>query len=222
MVRRTGRRPGNPGTREAILTAARDAFAERGFDNASIRGIAGSAGVDPALVHHYFRTKDQLFLATLNVPFDPAELLPEALAGDPEGLGQRVVAFFLSVWDSPAGAAGVALMRSVVSNEWAARLMREFVLTQVLRRVLAELPVDPTEAPLRAALVASQIAGLGMVRYIVRLEPLASAPPQVVAAAVGPTVQRYLFGELSPTGGAGDAGTAAAATGGAGAGRASG
>lgn len=197
MARRTGRRPGNPDTRQAILAAAREAFAERGFDHASIRGIASSAGVDPALVHHYFKSKDKLFLAALNVPFDPAELLPSALAGDPAGLGERMIGLVLSVWDSPAGSAGVALLRSVVSSEWAARLMREFVLTQVFRRVIAELPVKPDEAPLRAALVASQIAGLAMTRYILRLEPLASAPPHVVVTAVGPTVQRYLFGEIS-------------------------
>lgn len=198
MARRTGRRPGNPDTREAILAAARKAFAERGFDHASIRGIATSAGVDPALVHHYFKSKDKLFLAALDVPFDPAELLPRVLAGGPDGLGQRMIGLFLSVWDSPAGAAGVALLRSVVSSEWAARMMREFVLTQVLRRALAQLPIAPDEAPLRSALVASQIAGLAMMRYVVKLEPLASAPPHVVAATVGPTLQRYLFGELTP------------------------
>lgn len=198
MARRTGRRPGNPDTREAILAAARKAFAERGFDHASIRSIATSAGVDPALVHHYFKSKDKLFLAALDVPFDPGELLPQALAGDPNGVGQRVVALVLRVWDSPAGTAGVALLRSAVNNAWTARLVREFVLSQVLRRVVAHLAVDPEQAPLRAALVASQIIGLVMMRYVIRLEPLASAPAQQVAEAVGPTVQRYLLGELTP------------------------
>lgn len=199
MARRTGRRPGNPDTREAILAAARKAFAERGFDHASIRSIATSAGVDPALVHHYFKTKDKLFLATLDAPFDPAELLTQAIAGDPEERGKRVIEVFLDVWDSPAGAAGVALLRSAVSNDWTARLVREFVLSQVQRRVLTRLPIDPAQAPLRAALVAAQIVGLAMMRYVIKLEPLASAPPHVVSAAVGPTVQRYLFGDLTPT-----------------------
>ncbi|MEU8024440.1 TetR family transcriptional regulator [Micromonospora haikouensis] len=195
-ARRTGRRPGNPGTREAILDAARAAFAERGFDAASIRSIAAAAGVDPALVHHYFGGKDQLFLAAMGAPLDPGELLPRVLAGDADGVGERLVRTFLGVWDSPAGAAAVALLRSAVSNEWTARLLREFLVTQVLRRVLHHLDVDPAELPLRGSLVASQLVGLALMRYVVRLEPVASAPPETLVAAVGPTVQRYLRGRL--------------------------
>ncbi|MEV4809967.1 TetR family transcriptional regulator [Micromonospora avicenniae] len=197
MVRRTGRRPGNPDTREAILSAARSAFAERGFAAASIRTIAAAAGVDPALVHHYFGSKDQLFLAAMQAPVDPRELLPGVLAGDRDGIGERLVRTFLGVWDSPAGTAGVALMRSAVSNEWTARLLREFVVTQVLRRVLEHLDIDPAELPLRGSLVATQLVGLAMMRYVIRLEPVASADPATLVAAVGPTVQRYLTGELT-------------------------
>jgi AcrR family transcriptional regulator len=196
MARRTGRRPGNPDTREAILAAARDAFAERGFDAASIRAIATGAGVDPALVHHYFGTKDQLFLASINAPIDPRELLPQVLAGGPEQVGERLVRLFLKVWDSPAGAAGAALMRSAVSNEWTARLLREFMVTQILRRAMQSLDMDPAEAPLRASLVASQISGLAMIRYVIKVEPLASASPDEVVAAVAPTIQRYVTGDI--------------------------
>jgi AcrR family transcriptional regulator len=196
MARRTGRRPGKPDTREAILDAARAAFAERGFDAASIRSIAQAAGVDPALVHHYFGSKDQLFLAAMNIPFDPGELLPGALAGHPSGAGERLVRTFLRVWDSPAGAAGVALLRSGVSSEWTGRLLREFLMTQVLRRVLDHLDVDPAERPLRGSLVATQIIGLAMMRYVVRLEPVASAAPETLVATLGPTVQRYLTAPL--------------------------
>ncbi|MDG4796602.1 TetR family transcriptional regulator [Micromonospora sp. WMMD1082] len=196
MIRRTGRRPGKPGTREAILDAARAAFAERGFDASTIRAIAASAGVDPALVHHYFGSKDQLFLAAMRAPVDPRELLPAVLTGDRDGLGERLVRAFLTVWDSPAGTAGVALLRSAVSNEWTARLLREFLTTQVLRRVLDHLDVDPAELPLRGALVASQLIGLGMMRHVIRLEPVASATPETLVAAIGPTVQRYLTGPL--------------------------
>ncbi|MBB5825290.1 TetR/AcrR family transcriptional regulator [Micromonospora carbonacea] len=194
--RRTGRRPGNPGTREAILDAARAAFAERGFDASSIRSIAAAAGVDPALVHHYFGGKDQLFLAAMGAPLDPGELLPRVLAGDPDGVGERLVRTFLGVWDSPAGVAAVALLRSAVSNEWTARLLREFLVTQVLRRILQHLDVDPAELPLRGSLVASQLVGLALMRHVVRLEPVASAPAETLVAAVGPTVQRYLRGGL--------------------------
>ncbi|RKN50751.1 TetR family transcriptional regulator [Micromonospora endolithica] len=196
MARRTGRRPGNPDTREAILRAAREAFAERGYDAASIRAIAAAAGVDPALVHHYFGNKDQLFLAAMDAPLNPAELLPKVLAGDRAGLGERLARMFLGVWDSPAGAAGVALLRSALSNEWTARLLREFITTQILRRVLEHLDVDPAELPLRGSLVASQLVGLVMVRHVVRLEPAASADPEILVAAVAPTLQRYLTAPL--------------------------
>ncbi|TDC43689.1 TetR family transcriptional regulator [Micromonospora sp. KC213] len=200
--RRSGRRPGNPDTREVILAAARTTFAERGFDAASIRVIAAAAGVDPALVHHYFGTKEQLFRATIDISVDPAELLPAVLSGDRDTVGERLVRMFLTVWDSPAGAAAVALLRSAVANEWTARLLREFLVTQVLRRVLDQLAIDPAELPLRGSLVASQMIGLAMMRYVVRLEPVASAAPEALVAAVGPTVQRYLTGELAdPPGG---------------------
>ena len=196
MVRRSGRRPGNPDTRQSILDAAREVFADRGFDKASIRAIATGAGVDPALVHHYFGTKDKLFLASMNSPVDPAVLLPQALRGSRDQVGERLVRLMLSVWDSPAGAAAVAVLRSAMSNDWTARLMREFLVTQVLRRIIAELDIDPAEAPLRASLVASQIAGLATVRYVLKLEPLASTPAEALVAAIGPTVQRYLTGDL--------------------------
>ncbi|WP_433529140.1 TetR family transcriptional regulator [Micromonospora sp. CA-263727] len=196
MARRTGRRPGNPATRDAILEAARAAFAQRGFDATTIRAIAAEAGVDPALVHHYFGNKDQLFLAAMQAPADPRELLPKVLAGDRDGLGERLVRMFIALWDSPAGTAGVALLRSAVSNEWTARMLREFLTTQVLRRVLDHLDVDPAEVPLRGSLVASQLIGLALMRHVVRLEPVASAAPETLVALIGPTIQRYLTGEL--------------------------
>ncbi|MER5455858.1 TetR family transcriptional regulator [Micromonospora sp. NPDC002389] len=196
MARRSGRRPGNPATRDAILAAARTAFAERGFDAATIRAVAAAAEVDPALVHHYFGSKEQLFLAAVQAPVDPRELLPAVLAGDRDGIGERLVRTFVAVWDSPAGVAGVALLRSAVGNEWTARLVREFLTTQVLRRILDHLDVDPAQLPLRGGLVATQLIGLAVMRHVVRLEPIASAEPETLVATVGPTVQRYLTGEL--------------------------
>ncbi|MGW0503372.1 TetR/AcrR family transcriptional regulator [Micromonospora sp. NPDC003241] len=196
MARRSGRRPGNPATRDAILAAARTAFAERGFDAATIRAVAAAAEVDPALVHHYFGSKEQLFLAAVQAPVDPRELLPSVLAGDRDGIGERLVRTFVAVWDSPAGAAGVALLRSAVGNEWTARLVREFLTTQVLRRILDHLDVDPAQLPLRGGLVATQLIGLAVMRHVIRLEPIASAEPETLVATVGPTVQRYLTGEL--------------------------
>jgi AcrR family transcriptional regulator len=194
--RRSGRRPGNPDTRDAVLAAARAAFAERGFDGATIRGIAGDAGVDPALVHHYFGSKDKLFLAAVEAPADPDDLLPEVLTADRDKLGAAVVRMALRVWDGPARHGGLALLRSAVGNEWTAKLLREFLVSKVLRRVVATLGFDPDERAARASLVASQLIGMVMVRYVLRLEPLASASPESVVAALGPTVQRYLTGEV--------------------------
>ena len=196
MVRRSGRRPGNQDTKQSILEAARTVFAEAGYDKASVRAIAATAQVDPALIHHYFGTKEKLFLAAMNSPINPAELIPKAMAGPREQAGERLVALVLSVWDSPAGVAAVALMRSAMSNEWTARLMREFVVTQVLRRAVAELNIDEKEAPVRTALVATQIGGLAMIRYVLKVEPIASSPAEPLVAAIGPAVQRYLTGEL--------------------------
>ncbi|MBM2615313.1 TetR family transcriptional regulator [Actinoplanes sp. LDG1-06] len=192
MARRSGRRPGNQDTRESILEAARNTFAEKGYDQASIRAIAGDAAVDPALVHHYFGTKEKLFLAVMNAPINPAELVPQALAGPREQAGERLVRVALGVWDSPAGTAALAVFRSALSNEWTARLLRDFVVTQVLRRAVSEMTLDPAEAEMRSALVATQIAGTIMARYVLKIEPLASADIDTLAAAIGPNVQRFL------------------------------
>jgi AcrR family transcriptional regulator len=200
-ARRSGRRPGNPDTREAVLAAARAQFAERGFDGATIRGIAALAGVDPALVHHYFGSKDKLFLAAVQAPADPGEFLPEVLAAGPDELGANVVRLLLRVWDGPMQPAALALVRSAVGNEWTARLLREFLVSQVLRRVMGTLDLPPGEREARGGLVASQLIGLVMARYVLKVEPLASASPESLVAGIGPNVQRYLTGDVHLPGG---------------------
>ncbi|MFJ6956084.1 TetR/AcrR family transcriptional regulator, partial [Micromonospora aurantiaca (nom. illeg.)] len=149
------------------------------------------------LVHHYFGGKEELFRAATAFPADPGRLLPEVLAGGPDALGERMVRVFLEVWDSPTGTAAVALLRSAVSNDWTARLLREFLVTQVLRRVLDQLDVDPAQRALRGGLVATQLAGLAMMRYVLRLDAVATAEPATLVAAIGPTVQRYLTGDIT-------------------------
>jgi AcrR family transcriptional regulator len=198
---RTGRRPGVSGTREAILGAARRAFAEHGYQHATIRGVADLAGVDPALVHHYFGTKQELFVAAVQLPVNPVEQLMAVLDEDPGQAGRRMVETFLSVWDHAATQNPLlALIRSAVGDEHAAAMLREFITEEVLGQIAHRL--GSADARLRATLVGSQIIGLAMARYIVKVEPLASAPPAQVVAAVGPTLQRYLTGDLADPAGA--------------------
>jgi AcrR family transcriptional regulator len=186
---RTGRRPGTGGTREKILAAARRHFAEAGYDNATIRAIAGAAGVDPALVLHYFGSKEGIFRAAVNAPIDPGEFLPRLLDPGLDGLGERLVLFFLATWDSPTGSPLLGVIRSVITSEMAAALLRDFVSREILGRLAERLELDRPE--LRASLAASQLIGMAMLRYVVRVEPLASAAPADVAAWLGPTLQRY-------------------------------
>jgi AcrR family transcriptional regulator len=194
---RTGRRPGNQDTRDAILAAARATFADRGFDRASIRAIATGAGVDPALVHHYFGTKEELFLATVNAPIDPGEIIPKILDGDRDGAPERLVRAFLGVWDHPvSGPAAVALLRSGLQHDWSARMLREFLTNRIIRRVLTHLDLDPAEVPMRGSLVATQMGGLAVIRYVLKVEPLASAAPETVVALVAPNIHRYLLEPL--------------------------
>ena len=187
---RTGRRPGSSGTKEKILGAARVHFSEVGFDGATIRGIAAVAGVDPALISHYFGSKEGVFLAAIEFPVDPAEFIPRLLAPGLDGLGERLVTFFLETWDSPAGSPMLALIRSVVGSEHAAATLREFVSREVLGRIAAAIQLDRPQ--LRATLAASQLIGIAMLRYVVKVEPLASARADEVARWAGPVVQRYL------------------------------
>jgi AcrR family transcriptional regulator len=194
---RTGRRPGESGTRDAILEAARREFGQHGYDRATIRGVARGAGVDPALVHYFFGAKAELFAAAMELPVNPAELAQTLLAGEPERIGERLIATFLSVWDHGDNRdVFIGLLRSAVTDEQAATLLREFATRELFGRVAAALGTP--DAELRANLVFSQIFGLAVARYILRIEPLASTPGELVAAAVGPTVQRYITGDLDP------------------------
>jgi len=188
-VARTGRRPGTGGTREKILRAARSQFARGGYDGATIRGIAAAARVDPKLVLHYFESKDGVFSAAMDFPFDPAAAIPALLEPGLDGLGERLARFFIEVWDSPAGARAHAIVRSMVSSDSAAALMRDFVSREILARVAQALKLDRPQV--RASLAASQLIGIAMLRYVVKVEPLASAPPDRIAAWIGPTLQRY-------------------------------
>ena len=195
---RTGRRPGAGGTRDKILAAARSNFGGVGYDGATIRGIAAAAKVDPKLVMHYFESKEGVFRAAIDFPIDPAEFLPGVLELGLDGLGVRLVGFFLETWESPAGSPLLALIRSVVATDSAASLIREFVSREILARLAEALELDQPQ--LRASLAASQLIGLAMLRYVVKVEPLASAAPENVAVWIGPTLQRYFTDPAATSG----------------------
>ncbi|MFI6314805.1 TetR family transcriptional regulator [Nocardia fusca] len=192
---RPGRRPGRSGTRDAILAAARERFAKSGFDKTSIRAVAADAEVDPALVHHYFGTKQQLFAAVVELPVDPELVLRQVDAVPLDRLGETIVAAVVGLWDSPAGTGAVALVRSLVASGDTS-LARDFLLSVVLERVRQRIATDTDDGRLRVALAASQMAGLVISRKILALQPVSGLPLPQIVAAVGPTVQRYLTGDL--------------------------
>lgn len=189
-----GRRPGAPDTRAEVLAAARASFAEKGFRGTTIRAVAASAGVDPALVHHYFGSKDDLFLAALQMPVDPREVLGPVVALGPDGAGERLLRTFLSVWDDPETQGQLlAVVRSVLSAD-GATLLQEGFIPVVVGPVLAQLVADRPDD--RIPLVASQVIGLIVTRYLLALPPMAQMPAEDVVARVGPVIQHYLTGDL--------------------------
>ncbi|WNI24139.1 TetR family transcriptional regulator [Streptomyces sp. ITFR-16] len=180
-----------PDARTRILEAARAEFAERGYDKTSVRGIARAAGVDAALVHHYFGTKDEVFAAAVEVSFEPALVVPAVLDGGTDGVGERLARYFIAVWENPATRAPLlAVLRSAVTHEAAAKVLRGFVLRRLLERIADQL--DVPDATFRAELAASHLVGIAMLRYVLRAEPLASADPEKIIEMVAPTLQRYL------------------------------
>jgi AcrR family transcriptional regulator len=197
--RAPGRRPGRQDTRGAILTAARASFAARGFAGSTLRDIASAAGVDAALIHHYFDSKRSLFLATVALPIDPPALIAEVARGDRATLGPRLVAKILQIWESEQQASLVAAARTALSDPAMSRPLREFLSLEVLGQALGELAADPAESQRRAGLVASSILGLLVGRYVLELPALVEQPADDVVAAVGPVLQRYLDGDFGRT-----------------------
>jgi AcrR family transcriptional regulator len=190
-----GRRAGPTYSRQEILDAARDAFAARGYDAVSMRAIARQAEVDPALVHHFFKSKSELFTAAMQLPVDPKPFLTSLLAGERDTLGARLVLALVELWDRPDGFQGfLGLIRGAVSNDDAARLLREFVTREILGPIATAAAPDTPQT--RAALAGSQIVGLAMARKIACVEPIATADPAWLAATIGPTIQRYLTAPL--------------------------
>ncbi len=195
---RRGRRPAAAGdTRGSILAAARDLFLANGYDATSMRAVALEAKVDPALVHHYFDDKADLFTASIDAPIRPDRIVEAALAGPRDRVGETLIRLALTALeDRTARKAILGLMRTALGHDFAAAMLRQFLVREVFHRIAVELSADQVmdDAELRANLAATQVVGLIMVRYGVRAEPLASATIEEVAARVGPVIQWHLIG----------------------------
>ncbi len=205
-----GRRPGESRTREAILDAARRRFGVQGYDGATIRAIAADAGVNPALVHHFYGTKERLFAAAMQLPVVPSDIITLVLGAERDRLGDEflprigevLIGTMLQAWDvADIRTAFLGLLRSAATSEQGVIMLREFVTSTILTSLIQVAGLgDGAESRYRAALVASQVIGLGFARYVLGLEPLASATTEDLVAAIGPTMQRYLTGDIGPAG----------------------
>lgn len=193
---RRGRRGGATASRAHILNTARRLFAEHGFEGTSLRQIAREAAVDPAMIHHFFRGKDELFALSVALPADPEQVLEGVDQHDPGHRAEAIVRAVLRLWESPAQHSLVAFLRGTIGSKAKTMLLREMVTRTILSRIMAGVPGPPDEVALRGSLVATQMVGLMLVRYVVKLEPLASASPEDVVRLVAPNVQHYLTGSL--------------------------
>lgn len=193
--KRRGRPPGSSDTRDRILVNARKLFARNGIDKTSIRSIAAAAGVDSALVHHYFGTKQQLFVAAIRIPVDPMVVLGPVREAPVEELGRLIPSLLLPLWDSEMGAGLVATLRSLLAGSDVS-LIRSFLEEVITAEVAPRVDNPPGTGRLRVQFVASQLVGVVVARYIIGLEPFASLPAEQIADTIAPNLQRYLTGEL--------------------------
>lgn len=191
-----GRRPGSPDTRGQILDAARTEFARAGFGGTTIRNIAAAASVDPALVHHYFGSKQELFTAVLDPPADPRAIVVTVLDQPPEKMGENLVREFLGLWDGPPGHRARVLMASAVTDPGTGSLLRDFVLRRAVHPVLTAVATPRRERDLRAGLITSQLMGLALGRYVLAFPELTRPTADRLVQAIAPTIQRYLTGEI--------------------------
>jgi AcrR family transcriptional regulator len=193
--RRPGRPAGSSDTRELILTNARELFARNGISNTSIRAVAAAAGVDSALVHHYFGTKEKLFAAAVHIPIDPMDVIGPLREVPVEALGYSIPSMLLPLWDSEIGAGFIAALRSFLAGS-EVNLFRSFIQDVIAVEVGPRVDDPPGSGSIRIQFVASQLVGVVMARYILRLEPFASLPAEQVAQTIAPNLQRYLTGDL--------------------------
>jgi AcrR family transcriptional regulator len=191
-----GRRPAGRAAREDILVAARTLFSSGGYEPTSIRAIARAADVDPGVVLHYFGDKEGVFTAAMTLPMQPGQALAEVVPGPRSAIGRRLAEFFLRIWEDAAHREQMTgLVRGAMTSRHVADLLREALTEHVLAAVAGHL--DAPDGDLRMALCSSHLLGLGIERYVLRIEPLASLRAEQVADLVGPTLQRYLTGDIA-------------------------
>jgi len=193
--RRPGRPAGVSDTRNRILASARDLFARKGIRNTSIRAVAAAAGVDSALVHHYFGTKEKLFAAAVHIPIDPMDIIGPLRDVPIEEIGYRLPSMLLPLWDSELGTGFIAALRSVLAGS-EINLFRTFIEDIIAVEVGPRVDDPPGSGVIRIQFVASQLVGVVMARYILGLEPFASLPAEQIARTIAPNLQRYLTGDL--------------------------
>ena len=193
--KRPGRPSGTSDTRDRILTNAREMFARNGIGKTSIRSIAAAAGVDSALVHHYFGTKEQLFAAAVHIPIDPMLVIGPMREAPIDELGLTLPSLLLPLWDSEMGSAFLATLRSMLAGDGVG-LIRSFLQDVIAVEIGSRIDEPPGSGRIRVQFVASQLVGVVMARYILELEPFASLPVEQIAETIAPNLQHYLTGEL--------------------------
>jgi AcrR family transcriptional regulator len=193
--KRPGRPSGSSDTRERILASALELFARNGIDRTSIRAVAAGAGVDAALVHHYFGTKQQLFAAAIDIPIDPMTVLVPMREIPVSELGFTLPSVLLPLWDSELGAGLIARLRSLIAGADVS-LARSFLEEVITAEVASRVDNPPGTGMIRAQFFATQLMGVVMARYIVKVEPFASLPAEQIVQTIGPNLQRYLTGDL--------------------------
>ncbi|TWS18503.1 TetR family transcriptional regulator [Tsukamurella asaccharolytica] len=194
--RRSGRRTGSPDTRAEILAAARAAFARGGLAGTTVRSIAEAAGVDSALVHHYFGTKQELYLAALAIPVDPEFVRAPLRAAPLDDTARALLQALLTMWDGPLRDAGVAAIRTNLGNGGDPAIVRGFLLEIALAELIGRMEQGPGDGVLRANLMVAQVFGLLVARYVVGFEPLASLTVDEVVALTAPPLQQVITGPL--------------------------
>jgi AcrR family transcriptional regulator len=188
---RTGRPRGKTDTRNVILSTARGMFADTGFDKTSVRDVAAAAGVDPAMIRHYFGSKAELFRATIGWPFEPAEIAARITGGKRSELGARLTRVFFEAWEQPGSRAPLlAILRGAATHDESANLVRQFIRGQVYSQIAAGL--GEPHAELKIDLAMSQLLGIAYLRHILHVDPIASTPVDELVERVAPVISRHL------------------------------